>query len=85
LLRGGFIGGQRISRLSENPDCDFVLLVLSNEDLEARRIYEAKWEDVDAALKDTIRPSNAHNKRRLLSISKFIAIGTEVWPYKPQM
>jgi len=29
-----FYGGQRVSRLSDNADCDFVLLVLLNEDLE---------------------------------------------------
>ena len=71
--------GQRIGRLPENLDCDFVLLVLLDEELEARKIYEAKWTDVDEALKDKTIPSGGRNIWRQLPMRKFIAIGAEVW------
>lgn len=73
-------GGQRISRLSENSDCDFVLLVLLDEDLEPRNIYEAKWGDIDQALRNETQHSKARTERRQLSIRKFISIAIEVWP-----
>lgn len=73
------IGGQRIGVLSKNNDCDFVLLVLLDEDFETRSIYKAKWVDVNQALDDATRISKARNIRRQLSISKFISIGAKVW------
>lgn len=71
--------GQRIGRLSANSDCDFALLVLLDEDLEARSIYEAKWADINDALNDKTRPSIARNVRRQLSLGKFISLGDKVW------
>lgn len=71
--------GQRIGRLPKNSNCDYVLLVLLDEDLETRNVYKANWADVDQALSDNTRPSKAQNIRRQVSISKFVSIGTEVW------
>jgi hypothetical protein len=54
-----------------------VLLVLMDEDLEVQSMYEAERPEIENAL---LAPgSKARNERGALAVSKFKAIGHEVW------
>jgi hypothetical protein len=57
---------------------DAVLLVLLDNNFEAREIIRADREAIEAAL---LEPgSRARNERRQLSVSKFRQIGARIWP-----
>jgi hypothetical protein len=70
--------GQHLGSIRLKHDWDTVMLVLMDGDFEPLEICEAKRADIDLELK---RPgSKARNIRGSLSISKFKAIATPVWP-----
>ena len=69
--------GQRLGRIQLNKEWDTVLLVLMDEDLEVLSMYEAERPEIEKAL---LAPgSKARNERGALAVSKFKAIGHEVW------
>jgi len=57
-----------------------VLLVLLDENLDAKEIYEADRKPVIAAL--TAPGSKARNERGALAVSKFRSIGRRIWQSK---
>ena len=73
--------GQRIGRIDCSKEFDSVVLVLLDENFEARTIYEADRKAVVAALKAP--GSKARNERGALGVAKFKAIGCRVWPQTP--
>lgn len=69
--------GQRLGRIQLDKEWDTVLLVLMDEDLEVMSMYEAARSEIESAL---LTPgSKARNERGALAVSKFKAIGHEVW------
>ena len=69
--------GQRLGRIQLDKEWDTVLLALMDEDLEVLSMYEAARPEIERAL---LAPgSKARNERGALSVSKFKAIGHEVW------
>jgi hypothetical protein len=69
--------GQRLGRIQLDKEWDTVLLALMDEDLEVLSMYEAARPEIKRAL---LAPgSKARNERGALSVSKFKAIGHEVW------
>jgi len=61
--------GQRMSRIKLDAPCDTVLLVLlDNATLEAREMWEAKYESVCECLR---RPGSKARERGALSVSAF--------------
>ena len=71
------VSGQRLGSIKLDKEWDVVLLVILDEDLEAQSIYEAARPEIQTAL---MAPgSKARNERGTLSVSKFKAIGSEVW------
>ncbi len=69
--------GQRLGSIQLDKECDTVLLVLMDEDLEVLSMYEAERPEIERAL---LAPgSKARNERGALAVSKFKAIGHEVW------
>jgi len=69
--------GQRLGSIELDKEWDAVLLVLMDEDLEVQSIYEAARQEIERAL---LAPgSKARNERGALAVSKFKAIGHEVW------
>jgi hypothetical protein len=69
--------GQRLGSIQLDKEWDTVLLVLMDEDLEVLSIYEAERPEIERAL---LAPgSKARNERGALAVSKFKAIGREVW------
>jgi hypothetical protein len=69
--------GQRLGSIQLDKEWDTVLLVLMNEDLEVLSIHEATRPAIEKAL---LAPgSKARNERGALAVSKFKAIGQEVW------
>lgn len=72
--------GQRLGGIQLDKEWDSVLLVLMDEDLEVLSMYEATRPEVESAL---LAPgSKARNERGALAVSKFKAIGHEVWKRK---
>lgn len=69
--------GQRLGRIQLDKEWDTVILVLMDEDLEVQSMYEAKRPEIEKAL--CAPGSIARNKRGALSVSKFRAIGREIW------
>lgn len=69
---------QRVGKLDLEKPWDAALLVLLNEGYDPVEIYEATRRAVSKAL--TAPGSKARNERGQLSISKFKAIGSKVWP-----
>lgn len=69
--------GQRLGRIDLKKECDAVLLVLLDQDLEPTEIFEAPWESVRVAI--TAPGSKARNERGALGLSKFKSIGELVW------
>ncbi|OGB75945.1 MAG: hypothetical protein A2496_16765, partial [Burkholderiales bacterium RIFOXYC12_FULL_60_6] len=69
--------GQRIGSIDIKKEFDAVLLVLLDENFEAKVIYEAPREAVIAAL--TAPGSKSRNERGALGISKFKSIGAVRW------
>lgn len=70
--------GQRIGSIDMEKPWDAVLLVLLDNNFEAREIIRADREAIEAAL---LEPgSRARNERRQLSVSKFRQIGARIWP-----
>lgn len=71
---------QRVGSIRLDNEWDTVILVIMNEDLEVLSIFEANRPEIEIAL---ISPgSKARNERGSLSVSKFKAIGHEVWNRK---
>lgn len=69
--------GQRLGSIQLDKEWDTVLLVLMDEDLEVLSIHEATRPAIEKAL---LAPgSKARNERGALAVSKFKAIGQEVW------
>lgn len=71
--------GARLGAIDLNKPWDAVLLVLLDRNFKAIAIYRAERGAVRAALEAP--GSKARNTRRQLSISKFKAIGSLVWPH----
>ena len=72
--------GQRLGSIQLDKEWDAVLLVLMDEDLEVFSIFEAARPEIERAL---LAPgSKARNERGALAVSKFKAIGHEVWKQK---
>ena len=72
--------GQRLGSIQLDKEWDTVLLVLMDEDLEVLGMYEAARPEIERAL---LAPgSKARNERGALAVSKFKAIGREVWKRK---
>jgi len=69
--------GQRLGRIDLRKECDAVLVVLLDQDMEPTAIFEASWERVADALRAP--GSKARNERGALGLSKFKAIGEMVW------
>jgi len=70
--------GQRVGGFDLTKEWDVALLVLLDETFNTTAIYEADRAAVEAAL--TAPGSRARNERGQLSVSKFKAIGKQVWP-----
>jgi hypothetical protein len=68
---------QRLGSIKLAHDWHAVLMVLLDEDFEAVAIYEAGRAAVEAALGET---ESRARKRGALAVSKFKAIGWQVWP-----
>lgn len=69
--------GQRLGSIQLDKEWDTVLLVIMDEDLEVLSMYEAERSEIERAL---LAPgSKARNERGALTVSKFKAIGHEVW------
>ncbi len=69
--------GQRLGSIQLDKEWDTVLLVLMDEDFEVLCMYEAARKEIEKAL---LAPgSKARNERGALAVSKFKAIGHEVW------
>ena len=68
--------GQRVGQIKLEQEWDSVMLILMDEDYEAREIFEAEREDIVAA---TEEGSEKRAKRGAMSVAKFKAIGTLVW------
>lgn len=72
--------GQRISRIKLDAPCDTVILVLlDNATLEAREIWEARFEDVAKCL---AKPGSKARARGALGVSAFKSIAKLVWKCK---
>ena len=72
--------GQRVGSIRLDKEWDAVLLVIMDEDLEVLSIHEAGRPEIERAL---LAPgSKARNERGALAVSKFKAIGHEVWKRK---
>lgn len=72
--------GQRLGSIRLDKEWDVVLLVLMNEELEVLSMYEATRPEIKRAL--LVPGSKARNERGALAVSKFKAIGHEVWKRK---
>ena len=68
--------GQRVGQIKLEQEWDSVMLILMDEDYEARAIFEAEREAIVAA---TEEGSEKRAKRGAMSVAKFKAIGTLVW------
>ncbi len=70
---------QRVGAIKINHQWDAVLLVLMNGKFETQSIYEADRTPIVLAI--TAPGSRARNERGALAVSKFKAIGKQVWPH----
>jgi uncharacterized protein DUF6998 len=69
---------QRMSRIKLDAPCDTVLLVLlDNETLDPREMWEAPYEKVCERLS---RPGSKARERGALGVSTFKSIARRVWP-----
>lgn len=71
--------GQRIGQLKLDKHWDGVVLVLMDEEFEAQEMYWASREELEAALNGS---NSKRNKRGLMSVNKFKAIGHLVWTHE---
>jgi hypothetical protein len=69
--------GQRVGSIDIKKDWDAVLLVLLDENFEAKEIYEAQRAEVLKAL--SAPGSKARNERGALAVSKFKSIAKLRW------
>ena len=69
---------QRLGSIDIKKEWDAVLMVLLDENFDARAIYEAERPAIVAAL--TTPGSKARNERGALSVTRFKTIGTLRWP-----
>ena len=70
--------GQRVGSIQLDKEWDTVLLVLMDEDYDVLNIYEAERPVIEKALQAP--GSKVLNQRGSLAVSKFKAIGKQVWP-----
>src|ERR1700687_1681225 len=69
---------QRLGRIKEGADCDTVLLVvLDNATLEPVGMWEARYDEIIARLKEP--GSKARNERGALSVGDFKRLAKTVW------
>ena len=68
--------GQRVGQIKLEQEWDSVMLILMDEDYEARAIFEAEREAIVTA---TEEGSEKRAKRGAMSVAKFKDIGTLVW------
>jgi hypothetical protein len=69
--------GQRLGSIQLDKEWDTVILVLMDEDFEVLSMHEAARKEIEKAL---LAPgSKARNERGALAVTKFKAIGHEVW------
>ena len=71
------LSGGRVGAIRKEHECDFVLLVLMNDEYDVQSIYEADRSQIEDVLNAT--GSKSRNIRRQLSIRKFKSIGREIW------
>lgn len=69
--------GQRIGQLKLEQEWDAVVLVLMDENLEPYEIYEATRAEITEAIGEG--SSSKRNKRGIMSVAKFRAIGQLAW------
>ena len=69
--------GQRMSRIKFDAPCDTVLLVLLDDALDLREMWEAPMSTVRNLLKKTKSKARA---RGALSVSEFKQHASQVWP-----
>ena len=69
---------QRVGSIKLDHEWDSVLLVLLDEKLEPREIWEANRQSAAEAL--SVPGSRARNERGTLAVSQIKNIGTRVWP-----
>lgn len=70
--------GGRVPSIKFNHKWDAVLLVLLDQDLKLKEIYEADRRTVKRAL--TKPGSKSRNERGSMAVEQFKRIGTKVWP-----
>lgn len=68
--------GQRIGQIKMDQDWDSVMLIIMDEDYEARQIFEASREAITEVTAET---SASRAKRGAMSVARFRAIGRLVW------
>jgi hypothetical protein len=78
IPRSKTLNGQRIGTIDLKKPWDAVLLVLMDETFQTTAIFEALRPPIEAAL--LMPGSKARNERGSLQVSKFKAIGRQVWP-----
>lgn len=74
--------GGRVPSIKFNHSWDAVLLVLLDENLELKEIYEASRPTVRRVL--TKPGSKSRNERGSMAVEQFRRIGTRVWPKEPK-
>lgn len=77
-LGAGNISHHRISRIKQGANCHAVMLViLDQETLDAREIWEAPYSEVELLLK---KEGSEARKRGSLSIGEFKKTAKQIWP-----
>ncbi len=74
--------GRRVGSIDIKKEFDAVLLVLLDDNFDAKSIYEAQREAVVSALEELDpggRVSKARNERGSMSVEKFKSIGYRRW------
>lgn len=69
---------RRTSKIATDKEWDVMVLVVLDENLEVKSIYEAEKAKVKGKLDEP--GSEARNKKRTLSVGQFISIAKLVWP-----
>ncbi|WCR10290.1 hypothetical protein JHW45_14650 [Paracoccus stylophorae] len=69
--------GQRVGAIKQNADCDVVMLVLLDDDLDAIEIWEAPYGTIAEILS---RPGSKARERGQLGVAAFKAAARKIWP-----
>jgi hypothetical protein len=72
--------GQRIGIIKRDHECDAVLLVLLDELLRLRAIYEAPWSAIATELQ---RAGSKARERGALAVTAFVKLARKRWPSPP--